>query len=165
MRRFVASLAVLALTSLAAAYEPGDQLVIARPAEMQTILGSTHQLTPGSSITVRAVEGQKLKVAAPRVGWIDSSAVIPAKQADEYFSDQIVKASDKAAALLARGKLRMERGGLDSAKLEQAVADLDESIRLAPSSEAHTARGFAWKRMGDKDKAIANFDEAIRLNP
>ena len=43
------------------------------------------------------------------------------------------------------------------------MADLDESIRLAPSSEAHTFRGFCFKRLGDKDQAIADFDEAIRL--
>ncbi|HEY2892903.1 MAG TPA: tetratricopeptide repeat protein, partial [Pirellulales bacterium] len=130
----------------------------------------TFQLTPGSSVTVRGVDGEKLKVAAPRVGWIDSSVAIPAKQAEEFFSDRIAKGPDeksldKAAALLARGKVRLERAGLDGPKLQQAIADLDESIRLAPSSEAHTLRGFAWKRLGDKDKAIANFDEAIRLNP
>jgi len=157
------------LPHFATAYEPGEALVVARPVEMKTIAGSTHQLTPGTPLTIRSLEDSKLKVAAPRVGWIDSSAVIPAKQADAYFSEQLDKApdkaSDKAAALLARGKVRFNQAGLDDTKVRAALADLDESIRLAPSSEAHTFRGFAFKRLGDKDKAIANFDAAIRLNP
>lgn len=156
---------VFLLANLAAAYEPGEQLVITRPVEMKTITGSPFQLSPGTAVTVRSIEGGKLTVAAPRVGWIESSGVMAAKDAEAYFSEQIEKGSDKAAALLARGKVRFNRAGLDDAKVKAAVADLDESIRLSPSSEAHTYRGFAWKRIGDKDKAIAEFDEAIRLNP
>jgi tetratricopeptide (TPR) repeat protein len=160
----------VAFANLAAAYELGDQLVVARPVEMKTITGSKHQLTAGTPVTVRSVEADKLKVASPRVGWIDSSAVIPAKDADAYFTkqienEQIEKGQNKAAALLARGKARFNRAGLDDAKVNAAIADLDESIRLGPTSEAHTYRGFAYKRLGDKDKAIAEFDEAIRLNP
>jgi tetratricopeptide (TPR) repeat protein len=166
MFRSVRLIALLCLAaSSAAAYETGDQLVVAQPVSMKTITGSMHPLTPGTPVTVRSVENGKLKVATPRVGWIDSSAVIAAKDADAYFSEQIEKGSNKAAAHLARGKVRFNRAGLDDAKVKAAIADLDESIRLAPSSEALTYRGFGWKRLGDKDKAIADFDEAIRLNP
>ncbi len=166
MNRFAFPLVLAAaLTNITSAYEPGDQLVVARSAEMKTITGASHQLTPGTPVTVRAVEADKLKVASPRVGWIDASAVIPAKDADAYFTEQMEKGQNKAAALLARGKVRFNRAGLDDAKVQAAIADLDESIRLAPSSEARTLRGFAFKRLGDKDKAIAEFTEAIRINP
>src|SRR5262245_5947932 len=102
MNRFFVSIAVAALAAdIAVAFEPGDQLVVVRPVEMKTITGSAHELTRGAAVTVRASESGKLKVAAPRVGWIDPSAVIPAKEADAYFSDQIAKAMDKADALLA----------------------------------------------------------------
>lgn len=38
-------------------------------------------------------------------------------------------------------------------------------LQLAPQIfEAFTYRGFGWKRKGDKDKAFADFDEAIKLN-
>src|SRR5437763_7702805 len=150
-RLFLFASALALLSSVASALETGEQVVVARPAGMKTITGGAFQLTPGSSVTIRAIDGDKLKVAAPRVGWIEASAIIPAKEAESYFSAQVEKGQDKAAALLARGKVRMERAGLDSQKLEQALADLDESIRLEPSGEAHTLRGFAWKRMGDKD--------------
>jgi len=166
MKRLTGSLTLVFLAAnIAAAYEAGNQLVVTWAVEMKTINGAPYELTPGTPVTVRSVENGKLKVAAPRVGWIDSSAVVAAKDAEAYFSKQIESGSDKAAALLARGKVRFNRAGLDDAKVKAAIADLDESIRLAPSSEAHTYRGFAHKRLGDKDKAIADFDEAIRLNP
>src|SRR4051812_23124582 len=103
MCRYGFVIVVLGFPSLVAALEPADQLVVTRPTEMKTITGGTFQLTPGSTVTVRLVEGDQLKVAAPRVGWIGSSVVIPAKQADDYFSQQVEKDPDKAAALLARG--------------------------------------------------------------
>lgn len=166
MCRFALSMTVaFALTRVTAAYEAGNQLVVARPVEMKTITGSTFQLTAGTPVTVRSVDDGKLKVASPRVGWIDPSAVVPATDAEAFFSEQSEKGSNKAAALLARGKVRFNRAGLDYAKVKAAFADLDESIRLAPTGEAHTYRGFAYKRLGEKDKAIADFDEAIRLYP
>ncbi|HEY2415159.1 MAG TPA: tetratricopeptide repeat protein [Pirellulaceae bacterium] len=165
MWRFIALIVFVVPQNLAAAFEAGDQLVAIKPADMKTITGSTYVVTTGTPVTVRAADGDKLKVAAPRVGWIDASTVIPVKEAEAYFSSQADKGADKAEALLARGKVRFNQAGLDDDKVKAAIADLDESIRLQPTSEAHTYRGFAYKRLGDKDKAIAEFDEAIRLNP
>jgi len=165
VRHAIAMIASLLVAKLAAAYEPGELLVVVRPAAMKTITGSVYELTAGTPVTVRSIDDGKLKVAAPRVGWFDSSLVIAAKDAEAHFSAQVEKGPDKAQALLARGKVRFNRAGLDDEKVKAALADLDESIRLAPSSEAHTYRGFAWKRLSEKDKAIADFDEAIRLNP
>src|SRR6476660_1571030 len=98
MSRYGFVIVVLSFPSLVAAFEPGDQLVVTRPSEMKTITGGTFQLTTGSTVTVRLVEGDQLKVAAPRVGWIGSSGVIPAKQAEDFFSQQVEKGSDKSAA-------------------------------------------------------------------
>jgi len=165
MWRLIALIVFAGLPNLVAAFDAGDQLVTIKPAEMKTLSGSQYWVTPATPVTVRAAEGEKLKVAAPRVGWIDASTVLPAKEAEAYFSSQADKGPEKAAALLARGKVRFYQAGLDDEKVKAAIADLDESIRLKPTSEAHTYRGFAYKRLGDKDKAIAEFDEAIRLNP
>jgi tetratricopeptide (TPR) repeat protein len=165
MFRLISIFFSLAAVTAANAFEVGDQLVVVRPTEMKTITGSAHLISPGTPVTVRASEGDKLKVASPRVGWIDASAAIPAKEAEAYFSNQADQGRDKAAALLARAKVRFNNAGLDDAKVKTAIADLDDSLRLKPTSEAHTYRGFAYKRLGDKDKAIAEFDEAIRLNP
>jgi tetratricopeptide (TPR) repeat protein len=144
----------------AAAFDAGDKVVLLRPIEMKTITGSTVALTPGTTFTIQAVEGENLKVAAGRVGWVEPSAVIAAARADSHFSDLISKDPQDAGAQRARGKIRFEKGDHD-----RGIADFDASLKLEPNSEALTLRGFAWKRKGDAEKAMANFDEAIKLNP
>lgn len=143
----------------------GASVVLIQPVDMTTITGSKLPMTPGTTMTVREVEGDRLKVAAGRVGWVASSAVIPAGRADQFFTDAIQKDSQSASAWLARGKVRFEKAGLDEKKIREAFVDLDQSLTLKPSSEALTLRGYGWKRMGDKQKAIKDFDAAIQLNP
>ena len=43
-----------------------------------------------------------------------------------------------------------------------ALADYTEVIRLNPDAAAYINRGVAHDRQGDLDKAIQDFDEAIR---
>ena len=65
--------------------------------------------------------------------------------------------SQDATGWFARGKMRFEKGEHDL-----AIADLDQSLTRNPSSsEALAIRGFAWKRKGDKKKALADFNRAI----
>lgn len=149
----------------AAGFVPADQVVVIRTVEMKTITGSTVVLTLGTTAVVREAEESRLKIAVGRVGWIEPSAVIAAAQAENRFSALIDKSPQDAALLLARGKARLDKAGLDPEKIDRAMVDFDQSLRIASSSEAFTYRGYGWKRKGDKDKAIADFDEAIKLNP
>lgn len=114
----------------------------------------------GSTLTVRAVAGDRLKVGGGRVGWIEPANVVAAATADVHFTDLIRRNSDDSAALLGRGRLRFDLGDK-----ERAIADLDACLRIAPNSEALAIRGFAWKRQENQEKAMADFDEAIRLDP
>jgi tetratricopeptide (TPR) repeat protein len=51
-------------------------------------------------------------------------------------------------------------------KLDQAIADFNEAIRLDPRfSDAYVSRGDAFRAKGDLDHAVADFNEAIRLDP
>src|SRR5689334_23345763 len=113
MLRLISSFAGVLLVAVASAFEPGDQLVVIHPAEMKTITGTAHVVTTGTPVTVRASEGDKLKVASPRVGWIDAATTIPSNEAEAYFSRQAESGSNTAAALLARGKVRFHTAGLD----------------------------------------------------
>jgi tetratricopeptide (TPR) repeat protein len=54
----------------------------------------------------------------------------------------------------------------DHGRLDEAVADFDAVIRLAPgSAEGHYFRGLVHADRGDRDRAVADFGEAIRLDP
>jgi tetratricopeptide (TPR) repeat protein len=49
-------------------------------------------------------------------------------------------------------------------RLDQALIDLDEAIRLSPRNpSAMLARGEVWLALGETGKAVADLDEAIRL--
>jgi tetratricopeptide (TPR) repeat protein len=57
-------------------------------------------------------------------------------------------------------------GALAAGKTDEAIADFNEAIRIAPSlAKAHANRGIAYSRGKDFEKAVADFDEALRLEP
>jgi tetratricopeptide (TPR) repeat protein len=160
MNRSFKLLTILLLGSQAAtAFEPGERVVVIRPVEMKSITGSPVALTPGSTLSLLAIEDARLKVAAGKVGRVDASAVVRESDADAHFTRLIGDNFRDAVALTARGKVRFEKGDHD-----RAIADLDRSLEISPSSEALTIRGFAWKRKGDKDRAMADLDRAIKLD-
>jgi tetratricopeptide (TPR) repeat protein len=65
------------------------------------------------------------------------------------------------------GELRLLRGVAYTIRgdADQAMADLDEAIHIAPSPAAFVARGDAYRRKGQVDRAKAEYDQAIRINP
>ena len=177
MRRFAmfffsTSAVLAALSAFAAAADEvaskaGDVLIVVRPTALQRATNS-RPLTPGTSLIVVADDGRAVEqigthgilVLAGCVGRVDRAAVIPLAEANDYFTAAIEKNPADATALLGRGKVWFHFNNVD-----KTIPDLDESLRLAPNSEALTIRGWAWKRKGDKAKAMADFDEAIRLDP
>jgi tetratricopeptide (TPR) repeat protein len=58
------------------------------------------------------------------------------------------------------------RRGVHSADLDEAMKNFDEGLRLAPSDPwNYIIRGWLWSRQKEYDKAIQDFDAAIRLDP
>jgi tetratricopeptide (TPR) repeat protein len=50
--------------------------------------------------------------------------------------------------------------------LKQALKDCDESLRFKPDdADTLDSRGFANLKSGNFDKAAADFDAALKLNP
>ena len=57
-------------------------------------------------------------------------------------------------------------GLTEKRQLDAALSDLNESIKLDPTSAcALTNRGRVYGFKGDLDRAMADYDEAIRLDP
>ena len=51
-------------------------------------------------------------------------------------------------------------------RLEEAIAQYDEAIRLDPLfANAYTIRGIAYRALGQPEQAIEDFDQAIQLDP
>ena len=54
----------------------------------------------------------------------------------------------------------------EEGRLEEAIAEYDEAIRLDPQDAvAQYSRGNFYLNLGQYEKAIHDFDEAIRLDP
>ena len=70
-----------------------------------------------------------------------------------------------AAALMWKARQEKSVGAITD-KVDDAVADYDEAIRLQPdSAAAYYNRGLAKDALKRYDDAIADYDEAIRLQP
>jgi tetratricopeptide (TPR) repeat protein len=50
-------------------------------------------------------------------------------------------------------------------QFEQALPDCNESLRLKPDANTFDSRGFVYLQLGAYDKAIADYDEALQLDP
>jgi len=50
-------------------------------------------------------------------------------------------------------------------QLDSAIADLNEAIRLGPTAGAHLSRGWAYGKAGLADRARADYDKAVELDP
>jgi lipoprotein NlpI len=50
-------------------------------------------------------------------------------------------------------------------RIDLAIADFSEAIKLKPSAEIYTDRGLAYAQTGKVDLALADYAQAIQLNP
>ncbi len=137
-----------------------DVVTIIRETEMKSERETTTPMLPGTCLVVQAIENERLLLAAGKVGWVSGLDVLPIADAKGFFAKVIEQNPQDADAYMARGKIAFHEGDLD-----KSIEDLDKSIQSMPSSEALTIRAWAWKRKGDKEKPMIDFDEAIRLDP
>lgn len=77
------------------------------------------------------------------------------------IADASASRADKAVAYRNRGNARLDAGALD-----QAQADLEEAIKLAPNDDrALVLRAQVHMGRKDTDRAIADYNAAVRINP
>jgi tetratricopeptide (TPR) repeat protein len=116
---------------------------------------NTH-LELGDSFYVSKVEGDKVWVGQ---GWLKKEDVVPWEQAIDYFTAELQKDAS-AANFHNRAIIHAKRHELDEAIRDQTIA-----IKLAPSAPDYAARAGMWQAKGDSAQAMADIDEAIRLDP
>ncbi len=77
-----------------------------------------------------------------------------------YFGKIIQLNSNNADGYCGRGEVFSYEK-----KYAEAIADLNESIRLKPSAYAYAFRGEAYSQKKDTAKALEDYTESIKLNP
>lgn len=156
------ALAGLSFTNHAAAYQPGDKVVVVAHANLRTNRGyNSAKVFPGLVLKVAAVDGDRLWLTYEHSGWLNRRHVVPlGHEAIQHLSAMIRSNPSSAKLYNGRATIWMELGELDI-----AIADYGEALRLAPQASLYSNRAIAWKTKGNNDKAIADFNQALRLNP
>ncbi|MBL1208791.1 tetratricopeptide repeat protein [Geminocystis sp. GBBB08] len=81
--------------------------------------------------------------------------------AENYWSQLIEKFPTNPAVWSNRGNARVSQN-----KLEEAIADYNESIKLAPNApDPYLNRGTAYESLKEYEKAIADYEKVLTLDP
>lgn len=114
---------------------------------------------------VERVEGDSLWLQAEGVGvsgWARADEVVPIEQAIDYFTEYIRDHPDDVYGYQRRATIRI----LERTELAQALADLNEAIRIDPTQGfLFDSRGSVHLFRQEYDRALADYGEAIRLQP
>ncbi|BAQ63562.1 tetratricopeptide repeat protein [Geminocystis sp. NIES-3709] len=82
-------------------------------------------------------------------------------QAEIYWTQLVEKFPTNPAVWSNRGNARVSQN-----KLQDAIADYNESIKLAPSApDPYLNRGTAYEGLKEYDKAIADYEKVLQLDP
>lgn len=94
------------------------------------------------------------------VGIVRRSQVVRAKDAVDYFSEVVRREPGNSWGWVNLALTRQIRG-----ENTEALKDMDEAVRLDPSSQIYMNRGKLKANQGDNLGAIDDYSEAIRLDP
>jgi tetratricopeptide (TPR) repeat protein len=93
-------------------------------------------------------------------GWFDKTDLVLLEDAAAWYSEALRHNPKDAATYHLRARARHLQGALDL-----AIEDFAEAIRLAPSAALYNNRANVWLAKKDFDKAVADYDHALKLSP
>ncbi|MBS0208289.1 MAG: tetratricopeptide repeat protein [Planctomycetes bacterium] len=160
MSRVAAIAALLLMTTSASAWEVGDTVVAVRRARLVDNGQTVDSVSPGVQLSVLAIEGNRLQVTNGTAGWIESSAVAAPAAAIEQFTAAVRRNPRDAETIYARGNVLRALGRFD-----EAIADFNRLVQLAPQAAAYNGRGRVWFELGNYDNAINDFTRALEQAP
>ncbi|HEV3329885.1 MAG TPA: tetratricopeptide repeat protein [Bryobacteraceae bacterium] len=126
---------------------------------------------PASPSTLTNIDLQIREVALAPAAPVESAPVPPMVRAAPAPDPPATPAvpqtpSQQPSDVDARQHERVGRQKLGALQYKEAIAELNEAIRLDPDhAPAYNARGFAWYRLYNFSLALADLDKAIELDP
>lgn len=140
------------------------QKVLARKPGLSLAVEGKADRVPVKHIVYSCVadDGEFIRVNYPgQEGRADKADWIRLSEALEYFTTLTKTDPGNAFAWSRRGVAHRYAG-----KLDLALKDLQEAVRLAPRDADFVGiRGMMWWANKDLDKAIVDYTEAVRLDP
>ncbi len=114
------------------------------------------------SFRVVKVDGEWIKVTSPfTTGWGLKSEVVDLDHAVEYYTERIKTSPKDVWFLYARAYISFYSEGNN----DRAIEDYTKAIAIAKERHAYMMRGRVWTKKQEFDKAIADLDKAIELEP
>src|SRR5947209_353687 len=77
-----------------------------------------------------------------------------------HANEVLRRGTDRAGGLLLRAQARHQKGNHQA-----ALADIEELLAAGPNAVAYFVRGEIYLDMEEYERAIADFSDAIRLDP
>jgi tetratricopeptide (TPR) repeat protein len=93
-------------------------------------------------------------------GWLEKADAILPQDAVRYYSECIGKNPKDAEAFFFRGV-----AGILTGEIENAAKDMEAALHIDPSPRNYNGRAIIWFAKHEYDNAIADHDEALRLDP
>jgi tetratricopeptide (TPR) repeat protein len=156
----VACLITILLVTQIGAFEVGETVVAIRECEFTEGKVVIKKAFVGEQFTVQRVDGRRLLLGRAASDWADNKDFLGLEEGVEHFSALIKKNPGDWQSLCARGSAREKLG-----QIHEGMSDLGEAIRLHPSCETYRRRARAFANRDMNQRALADFDEAIRRDP
>ncbi|GGA46562.1 serine/threonine-protein kinase [Okeania sp. KiyG1] len=135
-----------AIKNIKTSYSPNTKQQIPRT---QPSLDPNQKVSPVTLTNSGNSQWLKIGIVAIIVGTISTATII-------FYNNR-----QEAKSYYNQGDEHHDRG-----EYEQAIADLNQAIRLNPKlTKAYNLRGIVYDLQREYEQAIANYSKAIRLNP